>query len=165
MIAKCTIALVAACGLMLTSGNDDDVNLEGVKCIIMGRASAKAQNSAEFMEGNVYLCCKKCLAAFNSDKEKHGDKARHQMVLTGQYTQKGCPISGAAVDKEQTTKVGGAEVAFCCGNCKGKVEKAEMADKVKFVFSEAAFKKGFEKKKAGDKQDSDKQSSAKSAIK
>ena len=152
MIAKCTIALIAACGMMMTSGNDDEVNLKGVKCIMMGKVNAKAQNAVDFMDGKVYLCCKRCVAAFTKNKAKHGDKARHQMVLTGQYTQKGCPFSGGPVDSEQMTKVGGVEVGFCCGNCKGKVEKAEeLTDKVKMVFTEAAFKKGFEKKKSSDK--------------
>ena len=38
-------------------------------------------------------------------------------------------------------KVQGAEVAFCCNNCKGKASKAKGADQLALVFSDAAFKK------------------------
>lgn len=151
MFVKFTIAVIAACGMLLTSGNDDEVDLKGVKCIMMGKVDAKAANAVDYMDGKVYLCCKKCVAAFTKDKDKHGDKARHQMVLTGQYEQTACPISGAKVDSEQTAKVGAVEVAFCCGNCKAKVEKAEeLTDKVAMVFSADAFKKGFAKKQEKD---------------
>ena len=50
------------------------------------------------------------------------------MLGTGQMQQVACPLSGKPCNAEQTTEVDGVKVAFCCGNCKGAVEKAD--DKV-----------------------------------
>lgn len=47
------------------------------------------------------------------------------------------------------TEVGGAKVGFCCEKCLKKVNDAEgLEAKATLVFATAAFKKGFEKKKA-----------------
>jgi hypothetical protein len=55
------------------------------------------------------------------------------------------------VDAEQTSEIGGVKVAFCCGNCKGKVDEAEgLEAKAELVFSKDAFEKSYAAKKKED---------------
>jgi YHS domain-containing protein len=151
MIAKICLAVITACALVMTTVADED--LTGIKCVVNGKKAAKAGSSVEYMGGKVYFCCGNCVKAFEADvklkdKAKFATKANHQLVLTGQFVQKGCPISGGAVDEDQTVEVGGAKVGFCCEKCVKKVNDAEGLDaKAELVFANAAFKKGFEKKK------------------
>ena len=63
------------------------------------------------------------------------------MVSTGQLVQKGCPFGGGAVKPGTQLDIGGAEVGFCCNNCKGKVEKATGDQQVDLVFG--SIEKGF----------------------
>ncbi len=147
MLKSLAVLSMVAMGLVAYQ----DVDLEGVKCVVNGERAANASHSAEYMDGTVYFCCKGCLGKFNADQELDeptmNTKANHQLVVTEQYVQKGCPFSGGKVNPEQVVNVGGAEVGFCCGNCKGKVENAEdLAAKAALVFSPEAFEKGFEKK-------------------
>ena len=80
---------------------------------------------------------------------KFAEKANLQLVATKQYEQKACPFSGGELNPETAVKVAGVSVAFCCNNCKGKAESAEDdAAKVKMVFANKAFEKGFKKKSA-----------------
>lgn len=146
--------LLALAITVVTSSVSNAQDLTGVKCILNGKKAAKASASVDYQGGKVYFCCGNCVKAFTADmklkdKAKYTTKANHQLVVTGQFSQKGCPISGSAVDASKVAEIGGTEVAFCCGNCLGKVNKAEgLEAKAALVFSKAAFAKGFEKKKA-----------------
>lgn len=123
----------------------DDPNLDGIKCPVSG-TPVKAEQKVEYKGGNVYFCCAKCPNAFKADTEKYAEKAHAQLVATGQAVQIACPLAGRPVDETKSTTVAGASVAFCCGNCLAKVEAADDAEKLKLVFSSAAFEKGFEVK-------------------
>jgi len=144
MLLKSGFVFLACFGLMLTTGGDDD--LSGIKCIVNGDHAATKDASAKHMDGEVYFCCEDCVKMFEEDSSKFEVKANHQMVLTGQYVQKGCPFSGNAPNEKFVTEVGGAEVGFCCSGCQSKVEsEADVAAKANLVFTKAAFAKGFEK--------------------
>lgn len=120
-----------------------DPKLEGVKCIMNAKAPAKAEKSVDYKGGKVFFCCDNCPKGFAADPAKHATKANLQLALTGQTKQEKCPISGQPVDAAKTAKVGGVSVAFCCGNCQGKVEKATPEEALELVFSDKAFDKGF----------------------
>ncbi len=115
-----------------------------LKCPVSGQ-KAKSDQKTKFMEGEVCFCCGKCRAAFEKDSSKFANKARAQLVASGQYEQKKCPFSGGPM--KTSSKIAGVTVKFCCNNCKKKADAAEGDDQVALVFGEAAFKKGFAKKK------------------
>ena len=116
---------------------------EDVKCVVAGKA-AKDTASADYRGGKVYLCCGNCAKTFANDTSKFAVLANHQLVMTGQFEQTGCPISGGDVDPEQAVEVGGVKVAFCCGKCKAKAEGAATEEeKINLVFADAAFEKSF----------------------
>ncbi len=123
-----------------------DVDLEGVKCVVADKAATEGK-SADYRDSKVYFCCGGCAGKFAKDTKKFAVKANHQLVATKQFEQKACPFSGGDLNPETATKVAGVNVSFCCNNCKGKVESAEDdAAKVKMVFANKAFEKGFAKK-------------------
>ncbi len=128
---------------------DEKDKLNGAKCPVAGTKAAKEDKTADYRGAKVYFCCDNCPKAFAKDSAKYSTKANHQLAQTGQAKQEKCPLSGEAIDKEQTADVAGVKVSFCCGNCKGKVEKAEGDDKLALAFADKAFDKGFkvEKKK------------------
>ena len=135
-----SVALVA-----LTVYAAEEVKLEGIKCVIAAKNAAKADKTVDYKGGKIYFCCDNCPKKF--DKEKNAVAANTQLVATKQAKQEKCPISGQPINAEHKTKVRGVEGAFCCPNCKGKVEKAGD-DQAKLVFSNEAFDKAF---KVGEK--------------
>jgi YHS domain-containing protein len=136
-IGLAVVALLAA----VTVYAADEVNLEGIKCLVNPKAPAKAANAVEYKGAHVYFCCQNCPKAFKADTAKFAAKANHQLVATGQAKQEACPFSGQPVDADTAIKVNGASVAFCCAMCKGKAEKSE--DQVELIFNDKAFEKGF----------------------
>ncbi|MFM8803968.1 MAG: hypothetical protein ACKOWG_09085 [Planctomycetia bacterium] len=110
------------------------------KCPVSGKG-CNPEKSAEFAGGKVYFCCGNCENAFKGDSSKFAAKAHQQLASTGQLVQKGCPFSGGAVKEGTQLDIGGAEVGFCCNNCKGKVEKASPEEQVTLVFGNV--EKGF----------------------
>jgi uncharacterized pyridoxamine 5'-phosphate oxidase family protein len=110
----------------------------------MAPKDAKEANAADWKEGKVYFCCGGCKGKFEKmtkeEKEKMAAKSNSQLVATKQYEQKACPLSGGDLNPEATLEVAGAQVAFCCNNCKGKVEKMKGEEQVETVFGEKAFK-------------------------
>jgi hypothetical protein len=138
------MASVAAMAMLVATLYAAD-KLEGIKCPLSGKA-VKEDKTVDYKGGKVYFCCENCPKAF--DAEKHAVKANQQLVATGQFVQKACPLSGKELDKTTAIDVDGAKVAFCCNNCKGAVSKAEGAKKAEMVFADKAFEKAFEKKKS-----------------
>lgn len=152
-------SLMLAAALVLSAGASTSVAQEGtkvdltnVKCFIMPAKDTKEANAVDYKDAKVYFCCPGCVKKFTKDPDSFATKANHQLVLTKQFTQKACPISGGEVDPEQSLDIGGVKVSFCCGNCKKKVEDAKDLDaKAALVFSAEAFEKSFEKKKGDGK--------------
>ncbi|MDB5347924.1 MAG: hypothetical protein JWP89_6301 [Schlesneria sp.] len=116
-------------------------------CPVSGKPALE-DKTAEYKGAKVYFCCENCPKAFAKDPTKFATKANQQLVLTGQATEVKCPLSGGKLNPETAIEVGGAKVAFCCNDCKGKVEAAKGDAQADLVFSDAAFAKGFEVKKA-----------------
>jgi len=111
------------------------------KCPVSGKA-AKESSTVDFNGGKVQFCCDNCPTAFKADTKKFAAKAALQMLGTGQLMQVACPLSGKACNPEQSTEIDGVKIGFCCGNCKGAVEKAE--DKVaKALGGDKALANGF----------------------
>jgi len=118
-----------------------------LKCPVSG-AAAKTDNAVEHNGGKVYFCCMNCPKAFAKDTAKYAEKANAQLIASGQATQVKCPLSGGKINPEKTATVAGVEVKFCCEKCQGKVAAATGDEQAKLVFSDAAFKKGYEVKAA-----------------
>lgn len=143
-VFSCFAVLLVAAATVVAA----DVDLEGVKCVVADKA-ANPEKSADYKGGKVYFCCGNCAGKFAEDSSKFAVKANHQLVATKQFEQKACPFSGGDLNPETAVKLAGVSVAFCCNNCKGKVESAEKdAEKLEMVFSDKAFEKGFAKKKS-----------------
>ncbi|MFK8111287.1 MAG: hypothetical protein AB8B91_03770 [Rubripirellula sp.] len=143
-VCSCLAVLLIASATVM-AGN---VELEGVKCVVANKAASEGK-SADFKGGKVYFCCGGCAGKFASNTKKFTANANHQLVATKQFEQKACPFSGGDVDPSKTTMVAGTKVGFCCDGCKNKVESAkDDAAKMKLVFNDKTFAKGFKKKSA-----------------
>tara|TARA_B100000686_G_scaffold295205_1_gene325895 strand:- start:77 stop:544 length:468 start_codon:yes stop_codon:yes gene_type:complete len=143
MKARLLMSVAAVAILVTASVAAPKLNLKGVKCVMNAKAAAKAKSSADFKGGKVYFCCGNCAKAFATKQKdpKVATSGNHQLVATKQVKQAKCPLSGGKLNASTKIKVQGAEVAFCCNNCKGKASKAKGADQLALVFSDAAFKK------------------------
>jgi len=141
MIQK-TLSLTIAF-LLLAASQSVGQELTDVKCIVSGQA-ASVDTAAEYRGGKVYMCCNKCVAAFNEKSQDFATKANHHLLLTGQFVQKACPITGKAVAEDIKLTVGGVEVAFADAESMKKVEALEkLEDKAAMVFADEAFEKAF----------------------
>tara|TARA_Y100001934_G_C12217467_1_gene709108 strand:+ start:660 stop:1094 length:435 start_codon:yes stop_codon:yes gene_type:complete len=114
---------------------------EAAVCPVSGKPATKV--ATEYHGGEVYFCCKNCLKAFAADSDKYSVKANEQLVKTGQAIQEKCPISGGKVKQGTALEVDGIPVAFCCKNCRKKVDQATGDAKLALVFGNEAFRKGF----------------------
>lgn len=116
-----------------------------VSCPVAGKEiKISDAKTVSYKDASVYVCCNNCKAKMEKDSAKFAAKANHQLVVTKQAKQVNCPFAGKKTNPEKTASIKGVEVAFCCGNCQGKAKKASGDDQIALVFSDAAFKKGFE---------------------
>jgi YHS domain-containing protein len=139
------LAAVAFCFSVTANAAD----APALKCPVSGKPATK-DHAASYKEGQVYFCCENCPKAFAANTAKYATKANVQLVVSGQYKQVKCPLSGEAINPDAHSKVAGVTVSFCCNDCKAKVKEAKKGEKVNLVFSDDAFKKGFEKAKTDD---------------
>lgn len=142
-----SLALATVCALMISvvAGNAGDKKVETVNCPVAGKEiKISAAKTVSYNKATLYVCCDGCKGKVEKDPAKYALKANHQVFKTGQYKQTKCPISGGPMDSSKTVKIGGTEVAFCCGKCQGKAKSASGDDQLSIAFSDKAFKKGFE---------------------
>ncbi len=147
MKTRSVVAALACAVMFVATLAAAEINLKGVKCLMNPKAGAKADQSVAYKDGKIFFCCGNCAKKFDGDKTKFASAANSQLVATKQYKQIKCPLTGGKLNADTAIKVGAVKVAFCCNNCKGKVEKAGD-DQGDLVFGDKAFKKGFEFVKA-----------------
>ena len=111
------------------------------KCPVRGGA-IDTSVSADYQGKKVYFCCAKCVKKFEDGTAKYAAKANHQLVVTGQFKQTACPISGKACKASFTSSVGGVQVAYCCNHCRKKVTGTEAKKQLALVFGKK-FDKAF----------------------
>ena len=148
MKARALICMLAVAGLaFVTSSHAEDKEdpLAGIKCVVSGK-DINPEATADYRDGKVYFCCPGCPNAFEKNTAKFAAKANAQLVATGQYEQKVCPLTGRAMKDDKVVEAGGVSVKLCCPGCEGKVKKAE--DAVALLFADKAFEKGFVKAEA-----------------
>jgi len=139
-------------GIVRLASLDDSAQAEGqekakkIRCPVMGETVDRSV-WLEVKGAKVYFCCAECVDTFKKDPAKYAAKANLQLVFTGQFVQKGCPLTGRPINPEQQVKFWGVNVNFCCGGCRGKVTAADEAGRLAMLFGEEAFGKGFERKK------------------
>jgi YHS domain-containing protein len=142
------LAIAAALGHRAGASGAD---LPELKCPVSGHAASK-QHAAEHNGGKVYFCCDKCAKAFAAKTTEFAAKANLQLVVSGQFKLVKCPLEGYALNPITAMEVGGVKVLFCCKGCKNEVRLAKSEDeRIKLVFNDKAFKKGFEKISSGEK--------------
>jgi len=139
----CFVALLSIVATSLTTtawAADPFENGVDVICPVAGKP-AKADKSGEYMGKTVYFCCPGCMKKFTADNAKFATKANHQLVVTKQAIQVGCPISGGPIKAGTEVEVAGVSVGYCCPKCQKKVNEAGDEEKLELSF--ANFAKGF----------------------
>jgi YHS domain-containing protein len=137
-------AAVALSGFSLPVLSAAESPLANLKCPVSGKA-VDATKFSDYNGGKVYFCCDGCKGKFDKDSTAFAAKANHQLVASGQFAQKGCPLSGGKTKDGTEVDIAGVKVSFCCNNCQGKVAKATGDDQIKLAFGDT-FAKGFAKK-------------------
>jgi YHS domain-containing protein len=126
-------------GSILSADEHGDKDKPALKCPVSGKV-VNPEVSTAYHGGTVYLCCPGCAKPLAENPEKYAAKANLQLVRSGQAEQVGCPLSGRSVNPDVSSTVAGVSVGFCCGGCKGKVDKAGADEQLELVFH-----KGFDK--------------------
>lgn len=150
MKTRSMLAAVACAVLVTATLVAGDIDLKKVKCAMNPKAGAKIDKFASYKDAKVFFCCGNCLKKFSGSPTKFATSANQQLVATKQFEQKKCPLTGGKLNLSTAIKVGAVKVAFCCNNCKGKIEKAKDGAS-DLVFNDKAFDKGFAKVKAAKK--------------
>ena len=125
------------------------IDLTGIKCVVEGDRAAVNSAAVDYKDAKVYLCSEHCADAFKEDTylakdAKFSIKANHQLVLTGQYIQKACPLSGDPLDESFSSTVAGVKIGFSCIESQMQIDKlSNIEEKVELLFSDSAFKRAF----------------------
>ncbi|MEX2561180.1 MAG: YHS domain-containing protein [Pirellulales bacterium] len=140
LLAALVVTALAFSQSLVADDKKDSEKEFSATCPVSGQP-AKEDKTVAYKGKKVYFCCENCPKAFEKDPKKFAVKANHQLLATGQMILVACPFTGRDLNPETAVKLGGAEVAFCCMNCKGKFDKAGDDEKLALVFTKIG--KGF----------------------
>ncbi len=127
-------------------------SLAAARCPVTGEGVSK-EVSIDYMRGKLYFSSTECIDKFRADRFTYEAKANAQLVITGQFKQTRCPLSGDEFALGIKTKVCGVDVRFCSADCLKKAKRASADERAELVFVKG-FDKGFamQQKTAGSTQ-------------
>ena len=108
-------------------------SLLAARCPVTGDSVSK-EVSIDYRLGKLYFCCPECIDKFRADKAKYEAKANAQLVITGQFRQIQCPLTGDKFAPGMRMRVCGVDVCFCCADCLRKVKRASADKRAELVF-------------------------------
>ena len=138
-------AFAAPCSAAETAGAEAKKAdpLDGLKCFIMKKKAVKGKQVVAYKGGKLHLCCSQCVRRFKKTPAKYEAKANHQMVLTGQFLQHACPVTGQVLPKDAPSlKIGGVKTKFASQQELAKVKKMSEEDQIATIFGVKGFKTG-----------------------
>jgi rubrerythrin len=113
-------------------------SLGAARCPVTGDKVSK-EASTDYKGGKLYFCSPECIDKFRADRAEYEVKANAQLVITGQFKQVKCPLTGDELAPGMKMKIGGVDVCFCGPDCLRKVKRASADQRAEMVFS-----KGFD---------------------
>ncbi|MEM9827258.1 MAG: hypothetical protein AAF958_11745 [Planctomycetota bacterium] len=117
--------------------------LKDVRCIVEAKRSVQAKFHLRFRDGWVYFSSDSALQRYKAKKKKYSPEANHQLVATGQYRQRACPLSGEAIEKDfPTVSVGDVKLRVLCSDCAADLGKRSREDQIRYVFDAEGFQFG-----------------------
>ena len=136
--ALCTIA---------AEGQD----LTGIKCIVDGTRTCQPEWSQKYLDGDLYFCSGDAAKSFRQQMEASPSsqqalkiRAHHQLLLTGQYVQRVCPVTFRPVHSGVSARIGGLEIAFADQASRDQVlEEPRLADKARRILNPKVFAVAF----------------------
>ncbi|MDA0810837.1 MAG: hypothetical protein O3C21_00375 [Verrucomicrobia bacterium] len=134
-----TVQFLLSLGLSIAMGTavaqaEEAAKPVNSKCPVSGKAVDAEQTSTYTKV--VGFCCGKCLAKHN--KNPAANVAKIAEMPADKIVNTKCPVSGKAIDAEQTAMLHGAKVGFCCEKCLGKFKEDPEALAAKVVYDNAA---------------------------
>ena len=140
----CVLLLAMATGANRNPENSNPRKLpRGVKCLIDQKPVTNRKSFVQYKQGKVYFCCQDCARQFQRAPSKYKAWANHHLVLTKQYVQKACPLSGETPDEDSVVlKVAGVDVDLLCAGCRDDISKLALMKQIHMLFDEEAFKEG-----------------------
>jgi len=121
-------------------------SLAAARCPVTGDNVSK-EFSSNYMGGKLFFCCEECIGKFKADWSTYEAKANAQLVITGQFKQIRCPVTGDEFAPGIKMKICGVDVCFASADCVKKVRRAPADKRAEMVFGKG-FDKGFATKNA-----------------
>ncbi|QDU80189.1 hypothetical protein Pla110_19130 [Polystyrenella longa] len=121
-----------------------NVSLEKIKCPVE-REEVDRELHTDYRGGVVFFSNAESLEMFKKETDQNSAPANYQIFLTGQATQKRCPLSNNDFDEEYSMNVGyGKEVYFHSQSDLSRLEKTEASYKLLKMFGNTPFERAFE---------------------
>ena len=141
---KSLLTLVGCLMLVATAAPQQEAaqELTGIKCVVRGQALKNKNHKVSYKDGEVYVCCEQCVQEFAANTKEYATKANHQLVATGQYVQKVCPVSGQPVSEGFATRIAAVEVGLHCQDCVDQLANIQIPKHV-YIFGEDNFRLTF----------------------
>jgi len=108
-------------------------SLRAARCPVTGDRVSK-EASIDYRGGKLYFCSAECIEKYRADRAEYEAKANAQLVMTGQFKQIKCPLTGDEFAPKMKMKVCGLDVCFCSAACLRKAKRASAEKRAELVF-------------------------------
>ncbi|MEM7558344.1 MAG: PQQ-binding-like beta-propeller repeat protein [Planctomycetota bacterium] len=114
-----------------------------VSCVVEPGKEIQKDISVDYKEGKLYFSSETALKTYQADPSKYEAFANHQLVVTKQYVQQTCPLSGEEPDEfSATVSIAGAKIEVLCPECAKDILKEPRAEQIEMVFDAEGFELG-----------------------
>ncbi|MEM6779773.1 MAG: hypothetical protein AAF670_19120 [Planctomycetota bacterium] len=114
--------------------------LQDAVCPVHPDQRARRENATNYKDAWLYFSSPEAMQSFDAGKEKQEAFANYQLVLTKQYRQQNCPLSGEEPDEDfGTMMVGKVQLLVLCEDCAKEIGKLPLEEQVTTVFDAQGF--------------------------
>ena len=118
-------------------------SLKNVKCIVHATKPVSADHVVKYRKAKIYFSSAASAETFRKKPEKYEAFANHQLVLTRQYVQQACPLSGEPPDEDSVIlNVAGVNVHLLCKDCAEEIGSLPLGEQIETLFDAEGFKLG-----------------------
>lgn len=115
------------------------LDLAKARCPVTGQPVVDTIK-ADHAGGTVFFASTQAVDAFKGNPKQFEIKANYQLFVTKQAQAQVCPLTSRRLNPTITARVDEVDVPLCCKGCQGRVNRAEVAEKMNLLFAADSFK-------------------------
>lgn len=117
--------------------------LKRARCVVQPDKPVSTQHSLVYRKGRLFFSSAASVETYRKDPKGFQSRANFQLVVTKQYLQHACPLSGETPDEDGAMiRIGGIDIEVLCADCAKEISNDPLEEQIEMLFDADGFRMG-----------------------